>query len=123
MVCRDFSVFGYCSKGAFCDQRHVHECPAWSNTGSCQNKRCRLPHVDRAGQIRRQTANHIDPFGKPVKDAPSNSDGSDLSSEGEEVNEIDSDDIDSEGLDDDILVNQSSANDLDAHRQDDFIHF
>ncbi|MCJ1312865.1 hypothetical protein MMC25_006541 [Agyrium rufum] len=34
--------------------KHVHECPDYSNTGLCKRKKCSLPHVDRAGQIRRQ---------------------------------------------------------------------
>src|SRR5438034_709870 len=56
-VCRDFAILGFCSKGAGCDQRHVHECPDYANTGNCGSKRCQLPHVDRAGQIRKIAAN------------------------------------------------------------------
>ena len=57
-VCREFSIFKYCSKGANCSERHVNECADWSNKGACQDKKCRLPHVDRAGQIRRQTTGY-----------------------------------------------------------------
>ena len=123
MVCRKFSVFGYCSNGALCDQRHVHECPDWSNTGSCHSKRCRLPHVDRAGQIRRQTANHVDVHTEIVNDTVENSDGNDLSSEGEKINEIEDDDVDSEGLVDDVYINMPASSNHGLHDQDDFIQF
>ena len=123
MVCREFSIFGYCSKGILCDQHHVHECPDWSNTGSCQSKRCRLPHVDRAGQIRRQTANKSDAFTEVGNEASDESEEDDLSSEGEDLYEIDSDDIDSEGLNDDSVVSELPATDNDVHRQDNFIQF
>ena len=52
VVCYDFATFGYCKKGAQCSDRHVHECPAYANTGVCNDKKCRLPHPDSAGQIR-----------------------------------------------------------------------
>lgn len=88
-VCRDFATLGYCEKGATCEERHVHECPDYANTGTCSKKRCRLPHVDRAGQIRKIAANKA---GSPDEDA-------DLSSEQEEYDEIDSDDVNSDDED------------------------
>jgi hypothetical protein len=36
-----------------CGERHLHECPDYSGTGSCRSKLCSLPHIDRAGQMRR----------------------------------------------------------------------
>ena len=115
-VCRDFANLGYCEKGANCDQRHVHECPDYANTGVCNKKRCRLPHVDRAGQIRKNTgANKVD---------ATNDDDSDASSEDEEYDEIDSDDVDSDDLDEDepeLIIKRDDSNDL--SQQQDFIHF
>ncbi|RDK44337.1 hypothetical protein M752DRAFT_274699 [Aspergillus phoenicis ATCC 13157] len=92
-VCRDFAVLGYCEKGAECDQRHVHECPDYANEGVCNKKRCRLPHVDRAGQIRKNAASKTD--------ATAQAEESDASSEEEEYDEIDTDDVDSDDLDED----------------------
>ena len=57
LVCYDFATFGYCKKGAQCSDRHVHECPAYANTGVCHDKKCRLPHPDSAGQIRHHQNN------------------------------------------------------------------
>lgn len=57
LVCYDFATYGYCKKGAQCSDRHVHECPAYANTGVCHDKKCRLPHPDSAGQIRQHQSN------------------------------------------------------------------
>ncbi|EOR04780.1 Zinc finger CCCH domain-containing protein 3 [Wallemia ichthyophaga EXF-994] len=55
-VCRDFAVLGYCDKGADCDNRHVRECPDYSENGDCKNPSCKLPHIlkseaNKAGDI------------------------------------------------------------------------
>lgn len=55
-VCRGFATLGYCEKGADCLDRHVTECPDHANSGVCHNPKCRLPHVDRAGQLRKAAA-------------------------------------------------------------------
>lgn len=88
-VCRDFAILGYCDKGAECQNRHVHECPDYASSGVCNKKRCRLPHVDRAGQIRKNTAKAESP----------DENESDASSEEEEYDQIDSGDVDSDELD------------------------
>lgn len=115
-VCREFANLGYCEKGAECDHRHVHECPDYANTGVCNKKRCQLPHVDRAGQIRKNTgANTVD---------ATNDDESDASSEDEQGDEIDSDDVDSDALSDDepeVIIERDNSNDL--SQQKDFISF
>jgi hypothetical protein len=94
----------------------VHECPDYANTGVCNKKRCRLPHVDRAGQIRKNTgANKVDAM---------NGDESDASSEEEQYDEIDSDDVDSDVLDEDeaeLIIERDDSNDL--SQQQDFISF
>ena len=51
-VCRAFGYLGYCEKGANCEDRHVFECPDFSNTGKCKNKNCKLPHRERASALR-----------------------------------------------------------------------
>lgn len=48
-ICGDFARNGYCSKGSACAERHLRECPAYSNHGECSTKGCRLPHIVRAG--------------------------------------------------------------------------
>jgi hypothetical protein len=51
-ICPAFANLGYCEEGADCPNRHEFECPEYSSKGSCSNPRCRLPHIDRAGQLR-----------------------------------------------------------------------
>ncbi|GKZ16433.1 hypothetical protein AbraIFM66951_007117 [Aspergillus brasiliensis] len=113
-VCRDFAVLGYCEKGAECDQRHVHECPDYANEGVCNKKRCRLPHVDRAGQIRKNAASKTD--------AMADAEESDASSEEEEYDEIDTDDVDSDDLDEDepqLIAGESDTGEV--SQQQDYI--
>ncbi|KAK7414310.1 hypothetical protein QQX98_006827 [Neonectria punicea] len=54
LVCRAFGFNGYCEKGADCTERHVFECPDFSNTGSCKVKGCKLLHRERASVLRNQ---------------------------------------------------------------------
>ncbi|KAI9171412.1 CCCH zinc finger protein [Paramyrothecium foliicola] len=51
-VCRDFGYYGFCDRGAECTERHVFECPDFSNTGRCRTKGCKLPHRERASVLR-----------------------------------------------------------------------
>ncbi|GAA5992879.1 hypothetical protein JCM11641_001371 [Rhodosporidiobolus odoratus] len=44
-VCREFVEYGYCVKGEECGMRHVRECWRFSETGKCEVKGCREPHV------------------------------------------------------------------------------
>lgn len=46
-VCKAFAMEGYCVKGITCDEKHVHVCPEFAETGKCSNANCRLPHVAR----------------------------------------------------------------------------
>ncbi|KAJ7656398.1 hypothetical protein DFH06DRAFT_1473635 [Mycena polygramma] len=52
-VCRDFAVLGYCKLGLECDKAHVRECPDFAESGTCERKGCRLPHVIRAAGARK----------------------------------------------------------------------
>lgn len=54
-ICAAFAACGYCENGADCPHRHEYECPEYSSTGECHTRGCRLPHVDRAGQLRQRT--------------------------------------------------------------------
>lgn len=111
-MCRAFATLGYCDKGEECEERHVHECPDYANTGVCQKKNCRLPHVDRAGQIRKNAA--------PKEDASDGGEESDASSEEEEYDEIGSDDVDSDYLSDEgELIEGAETGEI--SKQQDFI--
>ncbi|KAL2798075.1 hypothetical protein BJX66DRAFT_296364 [Aspergillus keveii] len=112
-VCKNFATLGYCDKGETCEERHVHECPDYANTGVCGKKHCRLPHVDRAGQIRKNAA--------PKEDVTGNDEESDASSEEEEYDEIGSDDVDSDYLSDEELIEGADTGEI--SQQQDFVHF
>lgn len=116
-VCRDFATLGYCEKGAACEERHVHECPDYANSGVCHKKRCKLPHVDRAGQIRKANAaaNRVEPANPE--------DESDASSEEEEYHAIDSDDVDSDEFDDQPAELIEGVDSGEMSQQQDFIRF
>lgn len=47
-ICRDFSEYGWCDRGAECEQRHTYECPDFAEKGKCDRKGCKLVHVIRA---------------------------------------------------------------------------
>lgn len=83
-VCRAFGIYGYCEKGASCDQRHANECPDFSNTGICTTKGCRLPHRHKASIMRTNAS-------------PAEDESSDISSDDDD-DEIGSDDVDSDDL-------------------------
>jgi len=51
-ICGNFARLGYCEAGGQCVHRHETECPDYANHGRCADPKCRLPHVDRAGQLR-----------------------------------------------------------------------
>lgn len=113
-VCRAFATLGYCEKGGQCEERHVHECPDYANTGVCHKKRCKLPHVDRAGQIRKAAA--------AAASKADQEEESDLSSEEEDHDAIDSDDVDSDEFDDmpEELIEGGDSGEM--SQQQDFIH-
>jgi hypothetical protein len=119
-VCEAFGVLGFCPKGAECSDRHVHECPAYSNTGTCRNTKCQLPHIDRAGRIRQQAGRDL--ATKPGTAEVGEDDAKDISSSDEDdYDEIDSDDVDSDGLLDEptLMVGTSSQ---ESFGQVDFIN-
>ena len=100
-ICRNFAVLGYCSAGDSCAERHVFECPDYASTGTCRRPDCRLPHVDRAGQIRQHTNKMPSRTRRSSLDRAENADESDILS-GEGSEDRGSDDVDSEDLADDL---------------------
>lgn len=53
-VCPEFARNGYCAAGLQCGMRHARECPLYSNKGACTLKKCRLPHIARAGVTKQE---------------------------------------------------------------------
>lgn len=105
-------MLGFCSKGAACTERHVHECPDYANKGLCRNSKCRLPHVDRAGQLRKAAAVKCHDQSEGAE-----GDVSDLESD-EEV--MDSDDVDSDDMEEHILPEENKH---ELSQQQDFVQF
>ncbi|KAI8957238.1 hypothetical protein F5Y11DRAFT_340369 [Daldinia sp. FL1419] len=106
-VCRSFGIYGYCEKGAQCPDRHVFECPDFSNTGVCKLKGCKRPHIERASVLRK--ANNR-----------ASSEETDVSSDDDDA-AADSDDIDSDEVEE--FVKNDGGDDLDFIQQRDFIGF
>lgn len=102
-VCEAFGYCGYCEKGASCTERHVFECPEFSNTGTCKTKGCKLLHRERASVLRNQAK------------ADDGAMDEDLSSDEEP---IDSDDVDSDEVAEFI---DAESDDSDFENQKDYI--
>jgi len=96
-------MYGYCDKGDECEERHVFECPDFSNTGKCKKKGCKLLHRERASVLRKRT---------------SEDETEDLSSDAESV---DSDDVDSDEVEE--FITDGVGDDTDFKVQKDFISF
>lgn len=110
-VCRAFAIYGYCEKGLTCAERHVNECPDFSNTGKCNTKGCRLPHTHKANVIRRNTGGVIDDDGS-----------SDISSDDDD-DEIDSDDVDSDDMEEEFFGGSEESDNDSIARQDNYVRF
>ena len=118
-VCRDFAILGYCGKGAQCLNRHIRECPHYANTGSCRNTKCPLPHVDRAGQIRKHTTSVANDI---TNESAMKDDSDDIVSDEDE--EMDSDDMDSDGVEEILGADPlDDAASLALAQQQDFVGF
>lgn len=90
----------------------MHECPDFSNTGTCNTKGCKLLHRHKASIIRKNTS-----LGEQLGEA----ENSDLSSD-EEQDEINSDDVDSDDLDEEYFGEEDGEKDPDIPMQQDFVH-
>jgi hypothetical protein len=102
LVCEAFGFYGYCDKGAACSERHVYECPDFSNTGVCKTKGCKLLHRERASVLR-----NLAKADEAMDE--------DVSSDEEPA---DSDDVDSDEVADFI---EAESDDSDDENQKDFI--
>ncbi|KAG6041046.1 hypothetical protein E4U41_006137 [Claviceps citrina] len=103
LVCEAFGLYGYCDRGADCTERHVYECPHFSNTGTCKTKGCKLLHRERASVLRNQVAKADDGMDEDV-------------SSDEEL--MDSDDVDSDDVAEYI---EAESDDSDFEHAKDFI--
>ena len=109
---------GYCGKGSQCPARHVHECPDYANKGSCPNKKCHLPHIDRAGQIKKHAAAAHDVIRAT---SSAEDEDSDLVSDNGDSSE---DDVDSDGIEE--MMDFDGDDDTASHaisEQQDYVHF
>ncbi|KEQ80255.1 hypothetical protein M438DRAFT_368786 [Aureobasidium pullulans EXF-150] len=113
-VCRAFGTIGYCEKGADCTERHMFECPDYANTGVCRNKKCRLPHVDTAGNLRKA---------KLAEAKTEEGNTSDLSSDEESYDGIDYDDVDSDNFSDNEVMGGTEERDHELAQQQDYVGF
>ncbi|CAL3966322.1 unnamed protein product [Diplocarpon coronariae] len=105
LVCNAFGNYGYCEKGATCTERHVHECPAFSNTGKCNTKRCSLTHREKASVMRSNMA-------RTEESTEDNKDDISSDEEGFGSEDVDSDEVEEffreedGGIDEDIPQQQ-----------------
>jgi hypothetical protein len=89
-VCYPFARLGYCEDGASCPNQHVFECPDYANLGRCSNKKCRLPHVDRADHLRKLAGIANEPAQQVDSSSPSAS-NSDKDNRGDNSDDVESD--------------------------------
>ncbi|CAJ2513831.1 Uu.00g019500.m01.CDS01 [Anthostomella pinea] len=106
-VCRAFGIYGYCDMGTSCPDRHVFECPDFSNTGICKMKGCKRAHIDRASVLRKASLRGAS---EEMEDLSSDDEGA----------AADSDDVDSDEVEEFI---RKDDDDLDFADQKDFIGF
>ena len=113
-ACRPFATLGFCELGDQCIKRHVFECPDYANHGKCDDKKCTLPHPDRASVLRKAAAKQAK-FGSQ--------DESDMSSEEEEPeNDAGPEDIDSDEAED-VMMADAETNNHELSQQQDYIAF
>ncbi|KUJ11153.1 uncharacterized protein LY89DRAFT_654880 [Mollisia scopiformis] len=109
LVCRAFGIYGYCEKGTSCTERHVHECPDFSNTGTCDTKGCKLLHRHKASVMRTNTA-HNNQSGEDESSDISSDDGGEIGDE-----DVDSDDLE------EFLGDEDGDVDCDIPMQQDYV--
>ena len=99
-VCRDFALLGYCQRGSECDERHVFECPDFSEKGICSRRGCKLPHIDTAVTVRKR--NEQETLRNKFQDDVDEEDSEEEITDDDEEEEEDTDsDVESEGVVDD----------------------
>lgn len=120
-ICSPFAKLGWCEEGLDCPHQHSFECPDYANTGRCFHKKCRLQHIDRAGQLRRIAG---------VQNEPVSAAKSPSSSAGSERGIVEGGmDLDSDDVEDGDMIRPSSADDPNKigdsafSQQDDYVGF
>ena len=115
-MCRAFATVGYCNQGTSCQERHVFECPDYSRDGQCLNGGCRLPHVDRARQLRQ-----LDSQPK-VSKVSANNDLNDTLNSSQNQNGADDDYLDFNKVSADDAVQADKGEGETLLEQSDFVH-
>lgn len=118
-VCSPFAKLGYCEAGAGCSNQHSFECPDYANLGRCDNNKCRLPHIDRAGQLRRLAG--VPNESTSASKSPSSYGESEIKGEG--GMELDSEDADGFLLRHSSPGDSSKVEDSAFTQQDDYVGF
>lgn len=106
-VCRAFASLGYCDDGESCTKRHVFECPDYANNGFCANHesgKCTLPHIDRAGVLRKAAARQAGSGEEP--DLSSDDEMHDDNSGMDDIDSDEAEDVIMGGFDDDHALSQ-----------------
>ncbi|EPS38545.1 hypothetical protein H072_7689 [Dactylellina haptotyla CBS 200.50] len=120
-ICRPFAKEGYCDKGAECLDKHIFECPDFDAKGVCNDKACKLPHIEHAG--RRRAAAAAAAKAKPSGEDSDVSSDEDDEEEEEEEEQFGSDDVDSDYFSDNEVILQTSDDSHEVSQQADFIRF
>ena len=94
-------MLGYCEVGDKCENRHVFECPEFTESGKCSKKGCKLPHIDTATTVRKRIERDLEKT-RYHNDIDEEEDSEEDASqdEEEEEEEVESD-VESEGFVDD----------------------
>ncbi|KAI9048097.1 hypothetical protein LZ554_007893 [Drepanopeziza brunnea f. sp. 'monogermtubi'] len=104
LVCKSFGNYGYCEKGLSCNERHVNECPAFSNTGTCPVTGCQRPHRHKASNMRANNAR---------AEESCQADEDHISSDEDADSDVDSDEVEEFFGDEDGVVDQDIPNQQD----------
>ncbi|KAL8790829.1 MAG: hypothetical protein Q9213_000453 [Squamulea squamosa] len=88
---------------------------------ACRKKNCDLPHVDRAGQIRKHAAQSAEPNSGVDSLEISKADDSDISSDEDDFVDTEGDDVDSDDLDDEFIAGVNDTGHQQLAQQDDFV--
>jgi hypothetical protein len=114
---------GFCEKGAECTDRHVRECPEFDKDGVCNDPKCKLPHIERAGRRRAAAAAAVH-----SEESTNKEDADDMSESTSEDEENDDDevagsDVDSDTLSEYDFLQHHEQHEPDTALQQDFISF
>ncbi|KAL8967923.1 MAG: hypothetical protein Q9183_002705 [Haloplaca sp. 2 TL-2023] len=97
-------------------------CKRFTKT-ACRKKKCNLPHVDHAGQIRRLAAQSADPASTADERVTTVGNDSDISSDDDEDAGPEGEDFDSDDLEDVFMEGVDDTGHQALAEQDDFIGF